>query len=195
MKKGIWITIAVVGAITLAAAGAFVVVSNGLFHKEAKGLILYGTEQQLSADRELEAEDTEYSYQTEVKIVDENLMIIREKDMKELCGKQIVNQVNEKEQCEPVSEIESAKETPVYYAKNSKTDINIEGKELKVTAGDDLIIGTGRVFDEGYLVVSDNCYEKLDGAETGMLVLGLNKAADKEIERCQFENVQLIDMP
>ncbi|MDD2980021.1 MAG: lipoprotein BA_5634 family protein [Hespellia sp.] len=195
MKKGIIITIATVCVIMAAAAGVFVAVSKGLFHhKEAKGLILYGTEEQLSKDSKLEKADTVYTYQTKVKLIEDNLMIIREKDMQEFCKQQIVNKIDAQNQCEPVSEIESAEKTPVYYAKDPKTGIKVGEKELEVTAGKDYIIGSGRMFDEGYLVVSDTLYEELQGEETGMLVLGLNKAADKEIGQCEFEQVQLIDI-
>lgn len=196
MKKGIIIAIATICVIGCAVAGLFVAVSRGLLARdEAKGLVLYGTEEQLRADQELEAKDTTYSYQTKVKIVDEDMMVIREKDMNEFCDRQIVNLVDEKEQCKPVSEIASAQDTPVYYAKDAKSSVTIGEKELKVTEGKDYIIGSGRVFDKGYLVVSDALYEELEGNETGMLVLKLNKAADKEITACQYEQVQLIDMP
>ncbi|MDD3340120.1 MAG: lipoprotein BA_5634 family protein [Lachnospiraceae bacterium] len=194
MKKGIIITIATVVVIALAAAGVFVVASSGLFHKEAKGLILYGNQEQLKGDKDMEAANTEYSYETKVKLVDEELMIIREKDMQEFYAHKMLNQIDDQNQCKLVSKLESGTETPVYYGKEAKTSLNIGGKEQKVTAAGDVIIGSGRMFEDGYLVVSDSLYEELQGTETGMLVLKLNKAADKEISRCQFDQVQLIEI-
>ncbi|MDD2981485.1 MAG: lipoprotein BA_5634 family protein [Hespellia sp.] len=196
MKKGIIIVVSILCVIGLATAGIFVVASKGLLsHHEAKGLILYGTDEQLQADLETEEASTTYSYETKVKIVDEQLLVIREKDMKEFCEKQIVNQVDANDQCTPVANIESAEDKPVYYAKDAKENVTIDGKTLEVTAAEDYIIGNGRIFQNGYLVVSDSQYDEIQAEETGMLVLNLNKAADKEIGQCQFNQVQLIDIP
>lgn len=196
MKKGLIITIATLCVIGLGAAGVFVAASRGLFaHNEANGLILYGSDQQLGGDKKTEADNTEYVYQTNVKIVEDNLMIIREADMNEFCKVGIVNFINEKEECEPVTEIASAQNTPLYYAKKTKSSITVAGKVMNVIAGKDYIIGNGRMFAEGYLVVSDSAYKDIQEEETGMMVMKLNKAADQEIGRCQYKLVQLIDIP
>lgn len=194
MKKGIIITVVTVIIIGIAAVGAFFVAFNGLFHREAKGLILYGSDKQLSESKKIQAKNIENSYETKVKIIDKDLMIIREKDMNEFCKHQIVNELKDDGQSEVVSQMKSAKETPVYYGKDSKTTIDIAGKKLKVTSGGDVIIGNSRIFNKGYVVVSDSEYKEFKTNESGMMLLKLKKAADKEITNCNYEQVQLVDI-
>ena len=73
--------------------GAYFILGTDILHKEAKGLILYGDEIQISDNEKVAETKKDYSYKMKAKEANEEFIIIKETDAKELQEKGLLMEV------------------------------------------------------------------------------------------------------
>lgn len=111
MKKIMIIVTCVLIGLAVIGAGVLYKFSDEIFGHQAKGIILYGTAQQISEDQKIaKTEGVTYQYQADIKVSTDGELVIAQKDADAMESHEAVTHLKRTETVKAVSEEEYAQE-------------------------------------------------------------------------------------
>lgn len=189
MKKlvtGLW-------TVTLVAT---VLTGCGLFAK-ANGVILYGDQQEITANVKKEKEKVIESTTYDLKIVEQEgkrIMVLTEETAQALLQKKLIRQIIDpaKTKTKAISSLpKMAKGEGILFAKQKPASLDlVEGIQAKYEGN--LVIGEGRVYTDMFLIVQKKDWENVAGVDKQMAILQYDVDPSADGLRYEVENRQLI---
>ncbi|MGI2329030.1 lipoprotein BA_5634 family protein [Planococcus sp. YIM B11945] len=181
---------------TAALMASVLLTGCGLFEK-ANGIILYGDEQKIleSLKQEPKGEKEKFSIKV-VETENERMMVINEETAQALVDKELLKKVMDNDKTKAISSLPKvAKGESILYAKKEKDGLVLEGQTLKTTYEGNSIIGDGRAYVDMFLIVDNEDWPAIEGAEKTMGIIQYKKDPDGmkdfDVERAQL--VRIVD--
>lgn len=174
MKKGI-VTIGLTCMAAMALTGC------GLFEK-ANGIILYGDQEKVE-----EALKEEHKGQVEkdlfsVKVIEEDdttTLVLTNETVQFLVDNELLSKVINDKKAEAISSLEEVEAGEgLLFAKSQTAAEEFGSLDLDVNYGENHVIGDGRAYADMFLVVADEDFKDLAGADKMMGLIEYNKDPD-----------------
>lgn len=195
LKKRIGLSIAAVLTVVLVSGCSLV---EQIF-PQAKGVILYGTEQDVKADMNKFKDDVKSSELLKVKMTasnDQKVMLINQSTAEAMLKGKLLRKVSDKDKVEPITALPKvAADTPALFAKEEMNKVNMNGKEIPVKYEGNIILGDGRTYADMFMIVNDNEWAKMEGNELAVGVLHFDsKNPENELINFTAERAQLFSV-
>jgi Uncharacterised lipoprotein family len=195
LKKKIGLTVASVLTMVLLSGCSLV---ETIF-PQARGIILYGTDQKVNEDMNKYKDDVKSSELLKVKMTESNdqkVMLINQTTAEAMLKGKLMRKVTDKDKVEPITALPKiAADAPALFAKEEMNKVNLNGKEIPVKYEGNIILGDARRYADMFMIVSDNAWEKMDGTETAVGVLHFDKKnPENEIGNFTAEKAQLFSV-
>ena len=164
---------------------------------KANGVILYGEEEILNAVKEEKDKIVEVE-QHKIKMLtndNQQIMILSEDTAQSLVEKKLISEITDQKKGES-KEISSlskvAKGEALLFAKEESNEIEIEDIDINIKYEGNLIIGIGRAYADMFLIVKDEDWASLKGAEKALAILKYDKDPSAKGLSYPVEQVQLV---
>ncbi|WP_188455716.1 lipoprotein BA_5634 family protein [Virgibacillus oceani] len=163
---------------------------------KANGVILFGSQNQIKEAFKQEDEDIEEKDKYTIKVAedgDQKIMILDEKTAKELVEKELLKEVKNDSDTEPIASLPEVKEgNGVLFAKQQDKEVNLDGKQVEVTYEGNKIIGDGRSYVDAFIIVDGTDFSTMKGTEKTMGIIKYDKDPSKKLDEFDVEQVQLV---
>ncbi|MBN3523461.1 lipoprotein BA_5634 family protein [Paenibacillus apiarius] len=151
---------------------------SSLFGEKANGIILYGTDEQLSQATEKVKPDVsaQETYPIKVDEQDSGTMVVISKSTAEgLLKSGLLQEVKDKA-TKPIKELPAlSADKAIIFAKTRTAEATVKGNKLTGSYSGDVVIGESRSYAETIVVMDDTAWKKLNADHLGMAVVTFKK--------------------
>ncbi|WP_430535393.1 lipoprotein BA_5634 family protein [Listeria rocourtiae] len=178
--------------------GGLLLVLSGCIFDKAKGLILYGSKDQVTNTIASNKKDIDSStiFAAKQDGEDDNLTIfLKETDAKSMQKQQAFTKVVNSDKTEVLKELPATKGKMILLAKDNATEISIGAKKQALTYGGNITLGDARTYAKNIVIVPDNLWESVDAKpESVATVMTKKDAADYLTNFQDVDKAQLADL-
>ncbi|GKU77010.1 lipoprotein BA_5634 family protein [Paenibacillus sp. L3-i20] len=170
----------------------------GLFSK-ANGFILYGEQQQVDEAILKEANQLKEKDAYTIKVAEDKgdkIVILDHTTANKLVKKGLIKEVRTEEKVEALKALPSVeKGKGILFAKQTLSEVQIDGQPMAVEYKGNTIIGDGRRYGEMFLILEDTDWKDIKGDEKTMAILKYKKDPSKRLKgltETEIEKAQLV---
>ena len=178
---------------------AAIVLSGCNMFAKANGVILYGEEEEVLNAVEVEKDELEKEEQHKIKMItnnDRQIMILTVETAQSLVEKKLIKEITnqKKAKTKAISSLPKvAKGEGLLFTKEKSHEFEIENINSKFEGN--MIIGDGRTYADIFLIVNDEDWASIEGAEKTLAILKYDKdpSADGlsyDVEKAQLVRIQ-----
>ncbi|EUJ42316.1 lipoprotein BA_5634 family protein [Listeria rocourtiae] len=178
--------------------GGLLLTLSGCIFDKAKGLILYGSQDQVTSAIASNKKDIASStiFAAKQDGDGDNLTIfLKETDAKSMQKQQAFTKVVNSDKTEVLKELPATNGNMVLLAKDNATEISIRAKKQALTYGGNITFGDARTYAKNIVIVPDNLWESVDAkSESIATVMTKKDAADYLTDFQDVDKAQLADL-
>ncbi|MBC1501526.1 hypothetical protein HB943_13015 [Listeria weihenstephanensis] len=177
--------------------GGLLLVLSGCMFNKAKGLIVYGSNDQVAQALESNKKDVDSSQVYAVKqdgAADTLTIFLQESDAKKMQKEDVFSKIINSDETEKLKELPATNGKMLLFAKEDAAEITLDGKKQPVTYGGNVTFGDSRAYAQKIVVVPDNMWASVKAQAESIAVVTMKKdAADYITKFKDVDRVQLVD--